>query len=74
MSGHTTFIKKLFDEKETYRRESEKLQSQLEAANKVIDIYGFALGVIEGGDDNGDCDTALEAIEQVEKIRNGGEV
>lgn len=49
------------------------LRSQLEAANKVIDIYGFALGVIEGGDDNGDCETALEAIEKVEKIRNGGE-
>ena len=82
MSGHTTFIKKLFDEKETYRRENEKLQYQLEAANKIIevleDMNKFTLETLNEERINLHMmrqveQAARQALAEVEKIRNGGE-
>lgn len=40
MSGHTTFIKKCFDEKELYRRENEKLRKGNEILRKMGEFYG----------------------------------
>lgn len=43
MSGHATFIGKLFTEKEVYRRENIELQSKLKAQQELIDIMKEAL-------------------------------
>ena len=87
MSGHTTFIKKLFDEKEIHRRESEKLQSKLTLTNQIIaileksnDFYceGELLDDIYLTDEEDEeiyrtGKTARQAKQEVEKLRSENE-
>ena len=50
----------------------EAKNNQLSLAEKIIKIQEEALERIDGGDDNGDCEIAVQALKEVEELKEGG--